>query len=649
MKIQLQKAALGIIPMSLLPLHDSLAQENTADLPNILWIVSEDNSAYFTGCYGNPLATTPNIDKLASEGFLYTHAYTSNAVSAPTRNSILTGVYSCSNGNENMRSTYPKSDIVLTYPEFIRQAGYYCTNNSKTDYNTSSVNEHLIWDESSNNAHYKNQPKGKPFFAVFNSMISHESCLFMHGPASPDKLKHDPDKVALPPYHPDLPEIRYDWAQYYDAVETMDAWVGQILKELEESGLAENTIVMYYGDNGGVLPRSKRFLYETGTRIPLVIRIPEKYKHLYPAEKPGSKVDRIVNFIDLVPTLLSISNLPIPSYIQGKAFLGNQKTADPEYTFLSRQRMDERFDNVRGVRDQKYRYLRNYMPFRITMQRIEYLFLAQSAQAWEKAFREGKTNEAQSIFFMEKPVEELYDVENDPWEVNNLANDPKYAAVLNRMRKALYDWRMEIYDTGVIPETEYGVLAGDKSLYDYVRSPQCPFEEMLKSSDLAVMGDVSNLPTYIKNLESDNSAIRYWGAVGLLLLGDDGIKAVPALMKAASDQSASVATIAAEALYRLGMKDAASKTYVRLLDAEAYDLISRTFAVNSIDAVDANTPEIVAAMLKLKQDLESSFKPEADPEMVKNMIPFFRDKALNYNEYDMSVMKCTLRRWKMID
>jgi hypothetical protein len=388
---------------------------------------------------------------------------------------------------------------------------------------------------------------------------------------------------------------------------------------------------MYYGDNGGVLPRSKRFLYETGTQIPLIIRIPEKYKHLYPAEKPGSKVDRIVNFIDLVPTLLSISNLPIPSYIQGKAFLGNQKTADPEYTFLSRQRMDERFDNVRGVRDQKYRYIRNYMPFRITMQRIEYLFRAQSAQAWEKAFREGKTNEIQSMFFMEKPVEELYDVENDPWEVNNLANDPKYAVVLDRMRKALDDWRMEIYDAGVIPETEYGVLAGDKSLYDYVRSSECPFEEMLKASDLAVMGDVSNLPTYIKNLESDNSAIRYWGAVGLLMLGDDGIKAVPALMKAAADQSASVATIAAEALYRLGMKDAASKTYVRLLDAEAYDLISRTFAMNSIDAVDANTPEIVAAMLKLKQDLESSFKPEANP------------------EYDMSVMKYMLRRWKMID
>lgn len=631
MKIQLQKAALGIIPMSLLPLHDSLAQENTADLPNILWIVSEDNSAYFTGCYGNPLATTPNIDKLASEGFLYTRAYTSNAVSAPTRNSILTGVYSCSNGNENMRSTYPKSDIVRTYPEYLRQAGYYCTNNSKTDYNTSSVNEHLIWDESSNNAHYQNRPEGKPFFAVFNSSISHESCLFMHGPATPDKLKQDPDKVALPPYHPDLPEIRYDWAQYYDAVETMDAWVGQMLKELEESGLAENTIVMYYGDNGGVLPRSKRFLYETGTRIPLVIRIPEKYKHLYPAEKPGSKVDRIVNFIDLVPTLLSISNLPIPSYIQGKAFLGNQKTADPGYTFLSRQRMDERFDNVRGVRDQKYRYIRNYMPFRITMQRIEYLFRAQSAQAWEKAFREGKTNEIQSMFFMEKPVEELYDVENDPWEVNNLANDPKYAAVLDRMRKVLDDWRMEIYDTGVIPETEYGVIAGDKSLYDYVRSSECPFEEMLKASDLAVMGDVSNLPTYIKNLESDNSAIRYWGAVGLLMLGDEGIKAVPALMKAAADQSASVATIAAEALYRLGMKDAASKTYVRLLDAEAYDLISRTFAMNSIDAVDANTPEIVAAMLKLKQDLESSFKPEANP------------------EYDMSVMKYMLRRWNMID
>ena len=257
------------------------------ELPNILWITSEDNSAYFVSCYGNSFATTPNIDKLAEEGFLYAHAYCNIPVSAPARNTILTGAYSASNGNEPMRSTYVKSESVRTYPEYLREAGYYCTNNSKTDYNTSSVNPNEIWDESSNKAHYKNRPEGKPFFAVFNLTTSHESSIQRNQTIPAGELHHDPEKVSLPPYHPDTPEIRYDWALYYDNVENMDKQVGELLKELEESGLSENTIVMYYGDNGGVLARSKRFVYETGTNVPFIIRIPEKYKYLYPGKKPG--------------------------------------------------------------------------------------------------------------------------------------------------------------------------------------------------------------------------------------------------------------------------------------------------------------------------------------------------------------------------
>jgi len=288
-------------------------QEKT-ELPNVLWIVSEDNSAMFTGCYGNSFATTPNIDRLASQGFLYTHAYSPNAVSSPSRNTIITGAYAASNGNENMRSNYPKSEKVHTYPEYLRQAGYYCTNNSKTDYNTSGINPSDIWDESSNKAHYKNRPSGKPFFAVFNLMTSHESSIHKQIPT--DQLRHSPSEVVLPPYHPDTPEMRHDWAQYYDKIEDMDKEVGNLLKELEESGLTETTIVMYYGDNGGVLARSKRFLYETGTRIPLIIRIPQKYNHMFPGKKPGDKVDRLVNFVDLAPTLLSIASIPAPYYMQ---------------------------------------------------------------------------------------------------------------------------------------------------------------------------------------------------------------------------------------------------------------------------------------------------------------------------------------------
>ncbi len=574
-----------------------------SELPNILWIVSEDNSAYFTGCYGNSFATTPNIDKLAEQGFLYTHAYATCAVSAPSRNSILTGVYAASNGNEPMRSAYPTSDIVRGYPEYLREAGYYCTNNSKTDYNTSDNRFEESWDESSNNAHYKNRPEGKPFFAVFNSMISHESCILQSIPE--EELRHDPDKVPLPPYSPNTPEMRHDWAQYYDKMEDMDVWVGDLLKELDESGEADNTIVFYYGDNGGVLTRSKRFMYETGTQIPLVIRIPEKFKYLFPVRKTGSKIDRLVNFVDFVPTLLSIAGVPVPDYLQGDAFLGTQKTEDPEYTFLTRLRMDERFDNVRAVKDQKYRYVRNYMPFRMTLQHLQYMFGLPSAQSWEDAYKEGKTNELQSMYFLPKPVEELYDTDNDPWEINNLAEDPAYADVLSRMRQALDDWRLEVRDAGVIPETEYKKLAGDQSMYDYVRSSACPYEEILEASDLAVMGGPSDLNTYVANLKNDNSAIRYWGATGLLVLKDAAKPAVPALEEAVGDNSAVVATLAAEALYGLGEKDKAVSAYVKLLGSDL-EVNEKAFVLGSIDAINDDSPIVVAAVQKLLKDSRSN-------------------------------------------
>ncbi|MCL4481053.1 MAG: sulfatase [Bacteroidetes bacterium] len=583
------------------------ARQNPVAKPNILWIVSEDNSAYFTGCYGNSFATTPNIDKLASQGFLYTHAYCTNAVCAPSRNTIITGVYASSNGHENMRSTYPKSAEVHTYPEYLRQAGYYCTNNAKTDYNTSGIIPSEIWNESSNKAHYKNRPKGVPFFAVFNLGTSHESSIHKQTPT--EKLRHDPAKVTLPPYHPDTPEMRHDWAQYYDKIEDMDAQVGALLKELDNSGEADNTIVMYYGDNGGVLARSKRFVYETGTKIPFIIRIPEKYKNLFPAKGPGQKVDRLINFVDLAPTLLSIAGVSIPKYMQGDAFLGNQKTKDPEYTFMSRQRMDERYDLVRAVRDKEYRYIRNYMPFRITMQHVNYLFKAPSAQSWENAFNEGKTNALQSLYFHTKPVEELYDSENDPWEIKNLASDPAYTAVLERMRKAETDWMGKIRDVGLVPESEYKNFIGGKSMYDYMRSETCPFDKLMAASDLATLGGESNLNTFVLYLKNNNSAIRYWGATGLLILKNSARAAIPALKEASADKSGAVATLVAEALYGLGEKELARKIYTRILkDPVTYDMNDRTFALNSIDAVNDNSPELKSAVQQLFKEQDPSAK-----------------------------------------
>jgi arylsulfatase A-like enzyme len=596
------------------------------ELPNILWLVSEDNSP-FSGCYGDKFATTPNLDKLAAEGFLYTHAYANAPVCAPARNTIITGVYACSNGNQHMRSYYSKSEKVKTYPEFLREAGYYCTNSVKTDYNTTSIDPNEIWDECSRGAHYKNRAPGQPFFAVFNTTISHESSIHKWIPN--EELRHKPEDVTLPPYHPDTPEMRHDWAQYYDKVEDMDAWVGEKLQELEDAGLADNTIVFYYGDHGGVLARSKRYVYESGTHVPFIVRIPEKYKYLFPAGKPGSKVDRLVSFVDLVPTLLSIAGIEIPDYLQGNAFLGEQKTGDPEYAFMFRGRMDERYDMCRAVRDQKYRYIRNYMPYRIYGQHLEYLWRAPSVGSWEQAYKNGECNEIQSIFWEPKPAEELYDTENDWWEVNNLANDPAYKDVLERMRAANKDWMVRIEDTGFIPEADRINRAGETPFYDYMRSGNVDLEKLIGAAENATMGDEENLDLFVSYLKDEDSAVRYWGATGLLVLGEKASPAKEELKAALKDGSPNVAVIAAEALYKLGEREEGEKALLGVLENE--NAFARCHALNAIDGTGDSSPEVIEGVISMVKKMPDMDRDRYDLRAARGLIEKWGLDPLKYN------------------
>ena len=590
-------------------------EKRPEELPNILWLTSEDNSPLL-GCYGDEFATTPNLDKLASEGFLYTHAYANAPVCAPARNTIITGVYANSGGNQHMRSYYPMSEVIKTYPEFLREAGYYCTNNSKTDYNTNSIDPDEIWDESSRDAHYKNREPGQPFFAIFNTTISHESRL--HDSIPNEQLRHSPEEVPIPPHHPATPAMKHDWAQYYDKIEDMDAQIGELLQELEDAGLADNTIVFYYGDHGGVVVRSKRYVYETGTRVPFIVRIPEKYKYLFPEEKTGSKVDRIVSFVDLAPTLLSIAGIEIPDFLQGKAFLGDQKTEDPEYAFMFRGRMDERYDMSRAVRDHKYRYIRNYMPYRIYGQHLEYLWRAPSVPSWEEAYLNGECNETQSRFWEPKAVEELYDTENDPWEVNNLAKDPEYQNVLERMRKANKDWMARIYDTGFIPEADRVERAGDISMYDYMRSGKVELEPLVEAAEVATLGNAENIDKLKSYLKSDESAIRYWGASGLLILKDKARPSIPELKEALNDESANVVNVAAEALYNLGEEEAAKEALLSVLKIP--NEFARCHALNVIDCIEEESPEIVDGVISMIANAESKTRNKYDMRSAKWLI-----------------------------
>lgn len=530
--------------------------QDKADQPNILWIVSEDNSP-FIGAYGDEFATTPHIDQLAREGVLYENAFASAPVCAPSRSTLITGVYPVSMGTQHMRSTYPIPEMIKFYPKYLRSAGYYTTNNSKKDYNTSD--QPGAWDESSNKATYLNRKDDQPFFAIFNIGISHESSIHDSIPA--ENLRHDPEEVPIPAYHPRTSAMKHDWAQYYDKMEDMDARVGELLADLEASGEADNTIVFYYSDHGGILGRSKRFLFESGMRIPLIIRFPEKYRDLAPGSV-GTRTDRLVSFIDFPPTILSLAGLSIPDYMQGTAFLGAQKGSDEEYAFGFRGRMDERIDMSRTARDEKFRYTRNFMPQKIYGQYLEYLWRAPSMASWAKAFDDGKLNETQSRFFEPKPVEELYDITNDPDNIHNLADDPAYKNVVNRMSKATMDWMVDIRDVGLIPEAMIERITEQTTMYEYARSGEYPIERILPQVDRMTKGDKSAIR---KGLKDADPILRYWAATSAVIYPEKSASLMKVIQELAKDEEVAVQIAAAEALYRMGQVTLPQNILIRAL------------------------------------------------------------------------------------
>ncbi|SKB80064.1 sulfatase-like hydrolase/transferase [Dyadobacter psychrophilus] len=569
------------------------------DKPNILWIVSEDNSP-FLGCYGDTFATTPNLDKFAKQGILYKNAFATAPVCAPSRSTLITGMYPPSMGTEHMRSSYPVPDYVKFFPRYFREAGYYTTNNSKKDYNTTDQPE--AWDESSGKATYKNRKAGQPFFAVFNLNVSHESGI--HTSVPTEKLKHDPEKVKLPPYHPATPEMKHDWAQYYDKLEEMDRQAGALLKELEAEGLAKNTIVFYYSDNGGILGRSKRFVYESGLRVPLIIRFPEKYSGLAP-NTPGTVTDRIVTFNDFAPSVLSLAGLEIPSHMQGKAFLGPKEVKERTYAYGFRGRMDERTDLSRTVRDKKFRYIRNYLPHKIYAQYLEYLWKAPSMPSWEAEFKAGRLNEDQKKFWQEKPSEELFDIENDPHNIHNLAADPGYKNILLKLRKANHDWLIESQDVGFIPEALLSKISETTPLRDYAKSGKYELNRVIETAEIASSRDKSQLRELIKRLSDKDAVVRYWAVIGTIVLKNDAAPAKTKLNTLLNDQEVAVRIAAAEALLAFGETDQPVQTLSEALKSD--NQMARVQALNVLETIGKKAqPAFENLKLLLKENPRDS-------------------------------------------
>lgn len=537
-----------------------------SEKPNILWITSEDNGP-FLGCYGDEGAFTPNLDALAERGVRFTNCFANAPVCAPTRSSWILGTPAITTGTFQMRSWYRVPDLLRPYPLLLKDAGYYVTNNSKTDYNTSSFNKE-IWDECSNQAHYKNRPEGQPFFAVFNTTLSHEGQIFPeHYPDRYPEAKTPAENIKIPPYQVSTPEVIRDWRRAYDRIRDMDSYVGDLIEELESEGEAENTIIVYNSDHGGITLRSKRFLFDSGTRVPFIVYVPEKWKHLFPHEA-GSVSERLTQFIDMPKTFLSIAGAEVPDHMSGNIFMGPEKEKPGEVVLLFSGRFDESPDMSRAVTDGRWKYIRNYEPDRPRFQILAYPLRQEGQVSQYKEYRAGRTDSLQSEQYQLQPAEELYDTQQDPHEINNLAGDVKYSGRLDYMRVKMNEKMLEARDLGLIPEPLMESIDADPSttLYEYGQSDaNYPLNDLIQLANISIQQKTSNIPVFKKALKSKNACIRYQAALGLRLLGKKARPALADIEKALMDSDPSVRITAAICLGNLDCREEA----VRFLLEEA--------------------------------------------------------------------------------
>lgn len=424
--------------------------------PNIVWITCEDISPWLPD-YGDKTIQTPNISRLAAEGVRYTRMFSTYGVCAPSRSSIITGMYPSAVGAMHMRTssaheanaelpdyeTVPPPDVKC-FTEYLRVAGYYCTNNNKTDYQFKPPV--TAWDENGNRATWKGRKPGQPFFAVFNQMVTHESQIWVRDTLP---LRVDPARVRVPPYYPANNQvIRHDIARVYDNIMELDQRVGLILEQLKAEKLLDNTIIFFYSDHGGPISGYKRQVYDRGTLIPFIIRYPDK-------RQAGTTDTDLHSLVDLAPSMLSLLNLPIPAYQQGEAFLGKNKAAKPrDYIYTARDRMDERYETVRAVRNKRYRYVRNFQPDLLYYQDIDY---PKSMAMTREVLRLRKADSLNTFlkrYFSQKDPEELYDLEADPWELTNLAHDKRHAETVRQMSRVLDEWIVAMRDKGFMQEKD---------------------------------------------------------------------------------------------------------------------------------------------------------------------------------------------------
>jgi arylsulfatase A-like enzyme len=591
------------------------------DKPNILWVTIEDTSPQFVGCYGNKDARTPVIDNLAAEGVRFTNAFSTGTVCSPSRTCIITGVKTYKTGTGNHRSNYPIPELIKGFPYFMQKQGYYTTNNSKTDYNVDKAELFIkeAWNESSTKAGWWNRKSGQPFFSVFNFMESHQSrtmtqpySWYLENVLNQLLVKDQvgDDDFEMPPFYKNSPEMRRHFARVYNSIKLTDNKIGELLAKLGNDHLKDSTIIFFYADHGEGEPRGKTNGINLGYRVPFVIWFPEMYKHLSPWGTSGLATDELIDFEDLAPTLISLAGGKVPDYLKGRILIGKNRSKPVDHLILSADRSDNGIDMVRSVTNGKYIYSRNYMPFMPELRYINYMEISEIKQQMRKDLADNKLNPLQKSLFQDRPVEFLFDIENDQWETKNLATDPAYHSILGKMRKKLKAEILESRDIMLLPEYEIGIISKESTPYEYrLDDKKYPLAQIYKAASLSGFRSIDVMKLQIKLLESTNKIVRYWAIIGLRSQKADDVQPLSnAIIKAMDDDYPPVSVTASAVCYQQFNNKTAEENLKRYCASENSDI--SLMAVNFLLYVKNKQPfiETIQSLMKL-----GKFKGDSRP------------------------------------
>ncbi len=487
------------------------------DRPNFVWIMSEDNSKHYLKHFDESGVSAPNIEALAEHGITFDRAFSCAPVCSVARTTLITSCYAPRIGTQFHRRSKPAQmpEGLRMFPAYLQDAGYYTTNNSKEDYNAVKTDD--VWNDSSKKAHWKNRPsKQTPFFHVLTSTLSHESSLhFSKEKMLNESTQTDTASVELPPYFPNTDTFRYTRATYHDRMKAIDGVVGKVVDELRDAGELENTFIFYFGDHGGVLPRSKGYIYESGLHIPLVVRVPDHYKTLVSRDL-HSRTNGLVEFVDFGPTVLSLAGVEAPNGIDGRAFLGGAIRPDEvdkrNETIGYADRFDEKYDFVRSLRNDDFKYIRNFEPFYPDGLQNNYRYKMLAYEEWRTLFEQGKLNAIQRKFFEAKAPEALYNLREDPHETRNLADEPAFSGKLLQMRNRLVERLKEMPDLSFLPEAVLFKSAMSNPV-DFGQQQKLEIAGLVDTVNLALLPFEEAEPRLREAIESTNPWTRYWGLV----------------------------------------------------------------------------------------------------------------------------------------